>query len=160
MPETRMQETPMPDMTGACRPCAFFLAKRTNQCSQHRPAADLSSLFFFCVCNDPSPSTSEPLLQTVPQLNAAILQLAQHADRETAMFANMALTFLVQARAVGQMRVQSQSWPQRSKQSLGSALFESSCDNNKKSSIRVPVSVQYCTNFRGIVWSISSLNPS
>ncbi len=32
----------------------------------------------------------------MPQLNAAILQLAQHADRETAMFANMALTFLVQ----------------------------------------------------------------
>jgi tetratricopeptide (TPR) repeat protein len=109
MPEIPMQETPTPDMTGiqsaaaipkthdrmVFRPCPFFLAKRTYQCSQ------LALIFrfyfpFLRACNNPPPFHSEPLLQTVPQLNAAILQLAQHADRETAMFANMALTFLVQ----------------------------------------------------------------
>ena len=38
----------------------------------------------------------EPLLVRWPALNAGIIKLAAHADRETAMFANMALTLLVQ----------------------------------------------------------------
>jgi Flp pilus assembly protein TadD len=41
----------------------------------------------------------EPLLARWPALNAGIIKLAAHADRETAMFANMALTLLVQPAA-------------------------------------------------------------
>lgn len=37
----------------------------------------------------------EQLLQSWPELNKMMLSLAKHADRETQVFANMALSFLV-----------------------------------------------------------------